>query len=196
VRRWLARWQLRLIATLLAFYAFSIMVGCAMSKTAADSEASLEGDSTDSGKTNSDADPNPDRKIGSMVRAGEHESALAVAESLITRGSAREQLVGTYWKVICFTHLNRLDSAMALLRKHQGRWGGVMRETSAETLLRALEGKEVPVRADPSHSPDKALWVRAESLEKRTAELQNEIERLQVENTRYEKLLRELDRLP
>jgi hypothetical protein len=192
----MARWQLRLIATLLAWYALSGMTGCAASRTSADSDAQMEGESIGPGKNALDTDPNPDSVIGGMVRAGEHESALVAAESLIVRGSAREQLVGAYWKAICLTHLNRLDSAMILLRKHRGRWGGVMRETGAETLLRALESKDGPVRADPAPSLDKTLLVRAESLEKRTLEMQNEIERLQAENTRYEKLLRELDRLP
>jgi hypothetical protein len=184
-------WRLRVILVMLAATAWSLALsGCAAGGTQAGGAANSRAPSM------AEIDADYDRQIGQMVRSGEHEDALRISEKLMTAGTARERLIGTYWKAVSLTHLGRLDTAWAILHVNRGRWGGVMRETSAETLRRALETKAPVACYDNTPQPEKGLSNRLESLEKRTTELQSEIERLQVENVRYEKLLRELDRLP
>lgn len=153
---------------------------------------------TRNGVESSPAEPGPDtdRKIGQLVNQGRYEEAMREADQWLALGSPRGVAIGAYWKAICLTHLNRSDSAIAHLKKYRGRWGGVMRDISAETLLRALETKAVQPTPGNATAPDKSSQARIESLERRTAEMQSEIERVQAENARYEKLLRELDRLP
>gem|GEM_PF-5923669 len=149
-----------------------------------------------SGKDTSRSLENTDRQLMALVRMGNFQLALKKAQALRSSGQSEARIVGDYWSAMSLVFLENTDSALAILKKRRGQWGGMVRETQAEALLRALKSDAAPcpeLKPAPARNTDQAQALIAEQ---RIAELQFEVDRLMRETRRYEKLLSELDRLP
>ncbi len=137
-----------------------------------------------------------ERKVVMLLRAGDAQQALRLSDQMMELDSPAQRKAGAYWKAVSLVYLGHLDSAVAWLKFRRGQWGGGQREALAEVLLFTLETKPHPCRESALAAGDKAALGRFEAMEKRVTELQGEVDGLQREKVRYEKLLHELDHLP
>lgn len=148
------------------------------------------------GPARSVKDNEEERKVVSLLRAGDAQQALRLSDQMIEMDLPSQRQAGAYWKAVSLIYLGRSDSAATWLKLRRGQWGGGLREAYAETLLYTLESKPDPCKDVSNPAGDKGSHARLEAMERRSAELQSEVERLQSEKVRYEKLLHELDHLP
>lgn len=185
------RWQIRLNLFLLALLALlltGITVGCAFSaKSLPKSENDID--------EKSSSHPNLDTRLAEWIRKSQPDSALIKANQLIKSTLRKDKIIGTYWRGISLIQLGHLDSARTLFGFYRGKWGNASREAHAETLMSLLEEKG-PKPCSTPVGAQRAETTRLEGLERQNQGLLAEVEKLQMEKSRYERLLRELDRLP
>lgn len=131
-----------------------------------------------------------ERDLAKATVAEDFEECRLVARELIREGDGRERSVGRFWNTVCLLRQRRFDSAQAQVRASGGDWQSPMRRALIETLM------EMSIAVQTRDSGPKNGGAKLENMERRIAELQAEIERLLAENRRYEKLLKDLDRLP
>ncbi len=144
-----------------------------------------------------------DRVLARFIAMKKYSEAKAMADSLL---ASRDQAVGEiaiYWKSIAWLYLDRPDSAIALLEQYRGKWtGGVRRVHSEAFLWLAKEASEARLAARQSQqefqsksSLTQPLLERVEVLHKETVALRAEIERLETERSKYQKLLKDLEKV-
>jgi len=133
---------------------------------------------------------NAEKEIAANVSANRFESAGLLAQQLIKRGNKREISIGHYWMGIVHLRMMKSDSALIEFQKVAEGFPGTIRAAQTEALVQSLE------TTCESPRPEQPKNRRVESLERRSTELQKEVDRLLRENERYEKLLSDLDRMP
>ena len=137
-----------------------------------------------------DREFNADKEIAAKVIANRFESAGVLAQQLIKKGNKREISIGHYWMGIVHLRMRQPDSALIEFQKVAEGFPGTIRAAQTEALVQSLE------TICESPRPEQVKKRRVESLERRSTELQKEVDRLLRENERYEKLLSDLDRMP
>lgn len=114
--------------------------------------------------------------------------ALAETNKLIQSDNLEDQELGAYWKIIYFLESSNRDSAQILLNNQTGLWSKPTRAVHAEVFLRQLNTLK-------KNSQQKNQDEKIDQLAKETAELRTMIVQLQSEKKKYEKVLKELEKI-
>lgn len=145
--------------------------------------------------------PALDRMLARMVSKGEMDRAMKTADSVLAARDPADREIAIYWKSVAWLYRDEPDSALALLEGQQGKWSAGLRKVHGALLLK-LTRESVASRAAshwrPEDAPkapaaDKGLLDRVESLQKESAELKAENQRLETEKEKYKKLLKDLE---
>jgi hypothetical protein len=185
----LSYWRIRII---LAMLALAWLWGCAASQPEAPTvEMALQA---------SESFTEDDSRLAEWIKLNQPDSAMALANQLTASGKRSSKIIGTYWRAVSLLQMGHADSAKALFEFYRGKWSPNWREASAESFLKLLRERSARAAAvqpcATAGSPGKMDGHRLEALEAENAALHSEVDRLKADNSRFEKLLRELDKLP
>ncbi|MEO7427100.1 MAG: hypothetical protein ABI036_18070 [Fibrobacteria bacterium] len=143
-----------------------------------------------------------DKVLARLVSKGELEKAQRAVDSLTSSRDPAEREIAAYWKAVTWLYRDEPDSALALLEPSQSKWTGGLRKVHAGLLLmlareasqnKAARGRPIEIaRAAPS---EKAAQDKIESLLKETCDLRAENARLETEKEKYQKLLKDLEKI-
>jgi hypothetical protein len=132
-----------------------------------------------------------------------YTKANEMADSLLATKDQAAREIAVYWKSIAWLYLDRPDSAIALLEAYHGKWTGGLRRVHSEAFLRlAKDASEARLAARQSQEDAQShltqaqpLLNRVEALHSETVLLRAEIARLETERSKYQKLLKDLEKV-
>lgn len=133
--------------------------------------------------------------IAQWILENHLDSALEKTNQLRNSKNNDERELGTYWKAIYLLEKSEKDSAQVILESYNNRWSNPLREVHAKAILRLLDQIKKANTRPRNIDPTNAMQEKLDQLENQTGELRNMILQLQLDKKKYEKVLKELEKI-